>query len=139
MVAFLAGSTLLWLAWPATAQQAVGGKSMYRCGANFQDRPCDGAAAGSNAAAPAAPRTAAPAATGAAAKQSGPVVMVPPPVTPRLSAAEVRSAQQKQIRCENFGRQASELRERQKATPQYAASIDVQLKSLEGRMSTDGC
>lgn len=64
---------------------------------------------------------------------------VPQPVTTKLSAAEARAVQQKQIRCENFGRQASELRDRQKATPQYAASIDVQLKSLEGRMSADSC
>lgn len=125
---------LVALAWvaPATAQQ-VSAKKMYRCGTNFQDKPCDGSAP---AAAP-APGKVAPAVAGvspAAAKAA-----IPAPEPAKMSAAEARSAQQKQIRCENFSRQAAELRDRQKATPRYAESISVQLKSLETRMSADRC
>lgn len=127
---------LVALPWvfPAAAQQG-GAKKMYRCGTNFQDKPCDGSAPAS-APAP-APGKAAPAAAGvspAAAKAA-----IPAPEPTKMSAAEARSAQQKQIRCENFSRQATELRDRQKATPQYAESISVQLKSLETRMSADSC
>lgn len=112
---------------PATAQQA-GALKMYRCGTNFQDKPCNGSAP---AVVPApAPGKAAPAAAKA-------FVAAPEPT--KVSAAEARAAQQKQIRCDNFGRQATELRDRQKATPKYAESIGVQLKSLEARMSADNC
>jgi len=112
---------LIAMSWtvPATAQQA-GAKKMYRCGTNFQDKPCDGSA---------------PAAVAPAAKSVAPAA----PEPTKVSAADARSAQQKQIRCENFSRQAAELRDRQKSTPQYAESIGVQLKSLETRMSTDSC
>lgn len=112
---------LIAMSWtaPATAQQASA-KKMYRCGTNFQDKPCDGNA---------------PAAVAPAAKVVAPAV----PEPTKVSAADARSAQQKQIRCENFSRQAAELRDRQKSTPQYAESIGVQLKSLETRMSADSC
>ena len=51
----------------------------------------------------------------------------------------MKAEYQKQLRCENYGRQAEELREKQRATPQYAGSLDAQLKSLEGRMKGDSC
>jgi type IV secretory pathway VirB10-like protein len=112
---------LIAMSWtaPATSQQASA-KKMYRCGTNFQDKPCDGSA---------------PAAVAPAAKVVAPAA----PEPTKVSAADARSAQQKQIRCENFSRQAAELRDRQKSTPKYAESIGVQLKSLETRMSTDSC
>jgi hypothetical protein len=132
-------ATSIALSWtaPVAAQQA-GGKKMYRCGTNFQDKPCDGSAP--VAAAAPAPGKTAPVAAGvapAAAKAANTAMAAPEPT--KMSAAEARAAQQKQIRCENFSRQATELRDRQKATPQYAESISVQLKSLETRMSADSC
>ncbi len=127
---------LIAMSWtaPATAQQA-GAKKMYRCGTNFQDKPCDGSAPAAVAPAAAPGKAAAVASPAPAAKVVAPAA----PEPTRVSAAEARSAQQKQIRCENFGRQAAELRDRQKSTPQYAESIGVQLKSLETRMSADSC
>ena len=112
-------ATFVALSWtisstgPVSAQQA-GAKKMYRCGTNFQDKPCDGSAPVPVASAPAAaPAKAASAASPApAAKTVAPAA----PEPTKMSAAEARSAQQKQIRCENFSRQATELRDRQKAT-----------------------
>lgn len=129
-------ATLVALSWtisstgPVSAQQA-GAKKMYRCGTNFQDKPCDGGAP--------VPVASAPAAATAKAAPAAKAVAPAAPEPTKMSAAEARSAQQKQIRCENFSRQATELRDRQKATPQYAESIGVQLKSLESRMSADSC
>jgi hypothetical protein len=127
---------LIAMSWtaPVTAQQASA-KKMYRCGTNFQDKPCDGSAPA--AAAPAAVPGKAVAAVSPAPAAKSVAPAAPEPT--KVSAAEARSAQQKQIRCENFSRQATELRDRQKATPQYAESIGVQLKSLETRMSADSC
>ena len=129
-------SILVALAWTSTvtAQQASGAKKMYRCGTNFQDKPCDGGTPAA-AAPPAAKPAPAVASAAPAAKATAPAA----PELTKVSAAEARAAQQKQIRCENFSRQATELRDRQKATPQYAESIGVQLKSLETRMNADGC
>src|SRR5207253_3026027 len=74
-VAILALAT----SWPAEQAHAQG-KKMYKCGSQFQDRPCDGgppAAAAKPAPAPAAPqKTASPA-----------------------------EEQRRQIRCDNWGRQ----------------------------------
>jgi hypothetical protein len=50
-----------------------------------------------------------------------------------------KAQQQRQIRCENFGRQLDELKDRQKAAPQQAESVGVQIKSLQSRMSVDNC
>ena len=123
VVALIAWS---WAA-PATAQQS-GAVKMYRCGTNFQDKPCDGSA-------PAVVPVPAPVKTAPSAGQGA--IAAPEPT--KVSAAQARAAQQRQIRCDNFGRQATELRDRQKTTPKYAESIGVQLKSLEARMSADNC
>lgn len=117
---------------PTLAQQ--GGKQMFRCGNNYQDRPCDGAPA-AKAAAPAT--SVAP-----AAKSAAKSVATTAPVSaeaPKAPVAMTKAQQQRQIRCENFGRQRDELRERQKAAPQQAEAVGVQIKSLEARMSADSC
>jgi hypothetical protein len=110
------------LSLPAVAQQ--GGKKMYRCGNNYQDRPCDAG----GAAAPKAAGAAAPAAPAPAAADAG-----------KAPTTLTRAQQQRQIRCENFGRQLDELKERQKSAPQQAEGIGVQIKSLESRMNADSC
>lgn len=108
-------------------------KQMYRCGNNYQDRPCDGAPA-----AKAAP----PAASVAPAAKSAAKAVTPAPAAadaPKAPVAMTKAQQQRQIRCENFGRQRDELRERQKAAPQQADAVGVQIKSLEARMNADSC
>ena len=97
----------------ATSSAALAQKKMYKCGSNYQDRPCDGAA-------PAA--KAAPAAVQAPAQSTG----------------DKKSDFQRQVRCENYGRQMDELRERQKGMKQ-ADMLDGQIKALEGRMKGDSC
>ena len=119
-------------------------KAMYRCGNNYQDRPCDGGppAAKSATAAPATPaNAAAPAAKPAAAPAVSAAKATTAPVADGQKAAAplTKAQQQQQIRCENFSRQRDELRERQKASPQQAAAVGVQIKSLESRMSADNC
>ena len=101
---------LVVLAGPAAAQK------LYRCGNQYQDRPC----ASTKRQAPEENSTAAATAP---------------------SAREVRREERmKQIRCENFGRQRDELREKQRASnKQIAESLGAQLKALEERMRTDGC
>ena len=106
---------------PALAQQ--GGKHMYRCGNNYQDRPCDGSAP----AAKAGPAAAQPAASATTAE------------APKASVPMTKAQQQRQIRCENFGRQRDELRDRMKSDPKQADAIGVQIKSLESRMAADSC
>src|SRR5437868_5131407 len=68
-------------------QAQAQGKKMYKCGSQFQDRPCDGGppAAAAKPAAPAPQKTA--------------------------TAAE---EQRRQIRCDNFGRQVLDMRQREK-------------------------
>jgi hypothetical protein len=101
---------------PAGAVHAQ--KKMYKCGSQFQDRPCDGGPA----APAAAPKPAAPAPT--ATKASA-------------SAEEGR----RQIRCDNMGRQVLDLRQREQkeqnveAAKNYAAQRSV----VESRMKTDKC
>ena len=99
------------LASPAVAQ-----KKMYRCGSQYQDRPCDSA----KAKAPDAPPTA--------------------PASTSSSAQEDKREAQKRIRCENFGRQRDELRDKQRASNKAVAdSMGAQLKALEDRIRNDGC
>lgn len=50
-----------------------------------------------------------------------------------------KAQQQRQIRCENFGRQRDELRDRMKSDPKQADAIGLQIKSLESRMAVDSC
>ena len=107
MIAVIA---LALLSGPALAQ-----KKMYRCGSQYQDRPCDESHAAPKAA---APSTAAPART----------------------ASEERRASQKQIRCENFGRQREDLGKKQAdANKQIAEGMDAQIKALDRRMAEEGC
>lgn len=111
---FLVGLGLLLVA-VSVVPQALAQKKMYRCGTNYQDRPCDGAVpVGKAAPAPAAAAAPAPA------------------------PAEKKSDFQRQVRCENYGRQMDELRERQKSMKQ-ADMLDGQIKALEGRMKGDSC
>jgi hypothetical protein len=102
------------LALMAALPQAQAQKKMYRCGSNYQDRPCD-------------------AAPGAAAKAGA------APQQVSASAAEQKAAVQKKLRCENYARQADELRDRQKSSPKDANMYDAQIKSLDARMKGDSC
>lgn len=115
---------------PLSGLAQQGGKHMYRCGNNYQDRPCDGSAPAAKAAAPAA-KAGAPAAQQAAAAAPAEAAKAAPPMT--------KAQQQRQIRCENFGRQRDELRDRMKSDPKQADAIGVQIKSLESRMASDSC
>ena len=88
-------------------------KKMYRCGNVFQERPCEGPK-------PEPPKV-------EAAKQTG----------PGQAALESR----KQIRCENFERQVTELVSREK-TEKNAETLRgwvAQRKVLEDRMKADSC
>ena len=58
---------------------------------------------------------------------------------PKASVPMTKAQQQRQIRCENFGRQRDELRDRMKSDPKQADAIGVQIKSLESRMAADSC
>jgi len=100
------------LATMAVMPQAHAQKKMYRCGSIYQDRPCDSAPA---------------AKPGAAPQQVN------------ASAAEQKASAQKKLRCENYARQADELRDRQKAAPKDANMYDAQIKSLDARMKSDSC
>ena len=100
------------LAMMAVLPPAHAQKKMYHCGSIYQDRPCDFAP---------------PAKPGAA----------PQPVS--ASAADQKATAQKKLRCENYARQADELRDRQKATPKDANMYDAQIKSLDTRMKGDSC
>lgn len=86
-------------------------KKMYRCGSNYQDRPCDQAPAAKPAVA-------------TAAKAEAP-------------APQSRAAYRQQLRCENYGRQMAELREKQKSLS--GNLLDGQIRSLESRMKGDNC
>ena len=99
------------LAFGATAAEP--GKKMYRCGNVFQERPCEG------------PKPAPPKAE--AAKQDG----------PSQAALESR----KKIRCDNFGRQVTELIDREKAekNAETLRGWVTQRRVLEDRMKADGC
>jgi len=108
---FLAAMLALGAAMAAASVQAQ--KKTYRCGSIYQDRPCEQA--------PVAPKPAA-----AAAKTES-------------AAPQSRAAYQQQLRCENYGRQMTELRERQKGLTQQSNLMDAQIKSLEGRMKGDNC
>jgi hypothetical protein len=95
------------------APAAEPGKKMYRCGNVFQERPCEG------------PKPAPAAAE--LPKQAG----------PGQAALESR----KQIRCENFQRQVTELVEREKSE-QNAETLRgwvTQRRVLEDRMKADNC
>lgn len=100
------------------ASPAVAQKKMYRCGTQYQDRPCDSAKAkASEAPSPAAA-----------------------PASPTRSAQDERLEAQKKIRCENFSRQRDELRDKQRASnKQVADSMGTQLKTIEDRIRSDGC
>ena len=95
------------------APAAEPAKKMYRCGNVFQERPCEG------------PKPA-PAAV-EAPKQSG----------PNQSTLESR----KQIRCENFQRQVTELVDREKAekNAELLKGLANQRKVLQDRMKSDNC
>lgn len=96
------------------ASPSLAQKKMYRCGSNYQDRPCEPAAV------PAAPKPAAAPAKAPAQQQS-------------------RAAYQQQLRCENYARQMTELRETQKGLSKQSNMMDGQIRSLEGRMKSDNC
>ena len=112
---------LLALVCMVPVHEALAQKKMYRCGSNYQDRPCD-----------AAPPAAAPA---GAAKSAAPVQAVSAPAE---SAADKKAAFQRQVRCENYGRQMDELRLRQKGM-QEGAMLEAQIKALDSRMKGDSC
>ena len=134
-------AAILCISTPVLAQQGSG-KSMYRCGNNYQDRPCDGGGPGAAKAAspaPAAPSPAPAAKAAPAAAVKAAAVPAAPPAEAAKAPVMTKAQQQRQIRCENFGRQLDELRDRQKAAPQQAESVGVQIKSLQSRMSVDNC
>jgi hypothetical protein len=107
-------ATMLVLGMVMAAAPAVAQKKMYRCGNNYQDRPCETA--------PAIPK---PAAAPAATKSE--------------AAPQSRAAYQQQLRCENYGRQMADLRQTQKGLTQQSNIMDGQIKSLERRMKADNC
>lgn len=98
-------------------------KKMYKCGSQFQDRPCDGSAP---AAGPAP-----------AAKGPAPAPVVAPVAAKSVSVEESR----RQIRCENWGRQLLDLREREKSMKdgEAAKGLAVQREAAESRMKADHC
>jgi hypothetical protein len=116
------------------------GKQMYRCGSNYQDRPCDGAAPAAAKAASAQGATGKAAIPAADAAKAGTSATAAGTTTANASPPVLTKAQQqRQIRCENFGRQLDELKERQKAAPNQAEAMGVQIRSLQSRMGADGC
>ena len=109
---------LLVLVCMAPVHEALAQKKMYRCGSNYQDRPCDAAPAPAAAA-----KSAAPAQAAAGASES---------------AADKKAAFQRQVRCENYGRQMDELRVRQKGMKE-GTMLEAQIKALDNRMKGDSC
>ncbi len=108
---------LLILAFLAFAAPAVAQKKMYRCGSQYQDRPCEGPRDTPRpAAAPEASRTA---------------------TAPSRAASEER----KQIRCENYGRQVEEMKHKEASVsnPQMRENMSVQRQALEARMAGERC
>jgi len=97
----------------ATAEATAADKKMYRCGNVFQERPCEGPK-------PAPVKV-------DATKQEGP------------SQATLDS--RKQIRCENFQRQVTELQGREKTekNAQLLKGWVGQRNVLEDRMKADNC
>lgn len=107
-------ATMLGLGTALAASPVLAQKKLYRCGSNYQDRPCEQT--------PAAPKPApAPAKTEAPAQQQS------------------KAAYQQQLRCENYARQMAELRETQKGLSKQSNMMDGQIRSLEGRMKSDNC
>jgi hypothetical protein len=104
------------------AFHAAAQKKMYKCGSQFQDRPCDGSG-------PAAPTP--------AAKAPAPAPATTPVAAKGVSAEESR----RQIRCENWGRQLLDLREREKGTKdgEAAQGLAAQRAAAESRMKVDHC
>ena len=96
-----------------TVSAAEPAKKMYRCGNVFQERPCEGPKA-----APAAVE---------APKQAG----------PNQSQLDSR----KQIRCDNYQRQVTELVDREKIEKngELLKGLVSQRRVLEGRMKSDSC
>lgn len=119
----------------------MGQKTLYRCGNNYQDRPCDGSGPAAAKPAPLPGLVPGNAAAAPAAKVPAAPAPAPAPLADaqKASAPMTKAQQQRQIRCENFGRQREELRERQKAASQQADAVGVQIKSLEARMNADSC
>jgi hypothetical protein len=108
---------LLVLALLALAAPAAAEKKMYRCGSQYQDRPCEG------------PKDAArPAAGPEAAKTAA-------------APSNARGEERKQIRCENYGRQVDEIKrmETGSSNPQLRENMSVQRKALEARMLSERC
>ena len=101
------------LCMASSASAAEPAKKMYRCGNVFQERPCEGPKAE-------------PAAKAEPAKQG-----------PSQSTLE----QRQKIRCENYGRQLSELMERsdKEQNADLKKGLLNQRVTLESRMKTDGC
>jgi hypothetical protein len=103
------------LAWPAAQAAGQAPKTMYRCGSLYQDRPCDSRAPSAPATKP-VPRAAA---------------------QPAVSPAEDR----RQIRCDNWGRQVLDLRQRERneSHVEVARGLAGQRAALESRMKADNC
>ena len=107
-------ATMLALGAAMAASPVLAQKKTYRCGSNYQDRPCEQ--------------------TSVAPKPAPAPVKVEAPVQPQS-----RAAYQQQLRCENYGRQMAELRQTQKGMAKQSNMMDGQIKSLEGRMKSDNC
>ena len=126
VTAFTAAA-IAWLSLGATS--ALAQKKMYRCGSQYQDRPCE------------AGTPAQPAAKSAEKSVNAMNQATPAAAGTQRTAAEERALQQRQIRCENYGRQRDELVERRKGMVAGggADSMTSQVKVLESRMQSDGC
>lgn len=97
---------------PALAQK------MYKCGKQYQDRPCD---------------------AGTATPPPAPATPVSEPATPAGPSAAAEKS--RAIRCENWNRQIENVRQKEKGekNPQAIKVLADQRQNLEGRAKGDGC
>jgi hypothetical protein len=109
------------LAWATAPLEAQAQKKMYKCGSQFQDRPCEGTA---------------PAAKGAPAPMAAPA-----PAAAPVAAKSSNDDARRQIRCDNWQRQVDDLTDRAKSEQNTVAAqaLANQRTSLLARMKGDSC
>ena len=108
------------LAWAMAPLEAQAQKKMYKCGSQFQDRPCDGSVPINKPVAP---------------------VAAPAPVVAKSEKAPTPEENRRQIRCDNWQRQVDDLIERGKNEKNAVAGegLAAQRTSLIARMKGDHC
>lgn len=107
---------ILLVALALAAAPVAAQKKMYRCGNVFQERPCEG------------PKQ--------AATTDG-----DKPAAPKQTVSEAGRERQKEVRCENYGRQRDDLaaKKREMKNAEAAKSLDAQIGAVEKRMREDRC